>query len=178
MSKKRIISIICILLVAVTVIMGAGKISRESEAFAVNFLEKYYNITDYETYNYIRSNPLSNEFTTERLSNEIYGEYFTEKGMKEFVEDGMLGLLEELSFSNSCTVALDKVSLEKVIDERDNFEIAYDYDASVVVTDAEGKSHSVSQHGRVVIDTKDELKISSFKVIDSYSVISAVSSMY
>ncbi len=177
MSKKRIISAICILLAAVMIIMGAGKTTRDSKKCAENFIEDFYTITDYETYSFARQNPYSNEFTAQRLARENYGEYFTEDGLEEFISDNIQAIFEEMVYSGNCTSVLEKLSLTLNEELSSGRNYAYDYDAAVDVVDPEGNSDRVRQHGTIIVNTRD-MKISSFKVMDSMSVIKAVSSMY
>jgi len=175
MSKKRIISAICILLMSVLIIMGAGKVSRESKGYAEEFINDFYTITDYETYSYARQNPYANVYTAERLARENYGEYFTEDGMDEFISDGVQEIFEEMVYSMNCTSELESVTLEKSFSDNNKRIYTYDFTAEVSVTDDQGSSSRVQQHGVITVNMKGDAKISSFKVIDTMSVINAVS---
>lgn len=178
MSKKRIISAIGILLASVLVIMGAGKLSRESKDYAAEFIEEFYTITDYETYSYARANPYANVYTADRLARENYSSYFTEEGMDEFISDGVQQIFEEMVYSMNCTSRIGEITLEKVSSDTSERSYTYDFDVTVIVTDTNGNDNNVEQHGTVSVSKKNEMKITSFKVIDSMSVIRAVSSMY
>ncbi len=177
MSKKRIITAICALFLCVLVITGAGKTSRDSVKCAENFIDDFYTITGYETYSFARQNPYSNEFTSERLARESYGEYFTEEGLEEFISDNTKAIFEEMVYSSNCTSVLKKVTLTKDENLSSGRNYTYSYEALVDVCDSEGNKNSVEQHGTITVDGKN-MKISSFKVMDSMSVIRAVSSMY
>ncbi len=178
MSKKRILSVICILLMSVLIIMGAGKVTRESKDYAEEFINDFYTITDYETYSYARHNPYANVYTSERLARESYGEYFTEKGMDEFIADGVYSIFEEMVYSMNRTSTLKNVTLKKTHSNNTLREFTYDFTAEVSVTDTEGHSEIVQQHGMITVSLKNDAKITSFKVIDTSSVIRAVSCLY
>ncbi len=176
MSKKRIISAICILLASVLIIMGAGKLSRDSKKCAENFIEDFYTVTDYETYSFARQNPYSNVYTTERLARDSYGEYFTVNGLEEFISDNVHEFFLEMVHSMNCTSSLRKLTLTKS-QESSSREFVYEFEAIVKVVDSEGCENKITQHGTIIVNSKD-MKISSFKVMDSSSAIEAVSKMY
>ena len=177
MSKKRIITAIGVLCLSLLIIMGAGKLSRDSKAYATDFIEEFYTMTDYETYSYARANPYSNEYTSDRLSRENYSDFFTEEGLEQFVSDGAWEIFETMVQSMNCTSRIEKLTLEKTDSDSSRRSYTYDFEAKVIVTDANGSDSTVTQHGTISVLAK-EMKINSFKIIDSMSVINAVSSMY
>ena len=148
-NKKLILSIS--LLFAVSLISFILLKPSGEEVYAKDFLNKLYNVSDYQVTTYLTNGQSENNKSVTISDND-----FTEEGYNQAVSDRIIEYYEEYAYENKCTIAVKYINTKE---EKYNVNEGlwyFTFDAQIEITYSEtNEQKTASQLGTITILSKD-----------------------
>ena len=148
-KKKLILSVL--LLIAVSLISFILLKPSGEEVYAKDFLNKLYNVSDYQITTY-----LTNTKSENNDSVTITDSDFTEEGYSQAVSDRIIEYYEEYAYENKCTISVNYINTKE-----ENYNVNeglwyFTFDAQIVIQYSEtNEEKTISQLGTITILSKD-----------------------
>lgn len=161
-KKKKILTVITLLLICSIITAFIVKPSKQ-EIYAKEFLYKFYNISDYEQFNYLTKSASASVAAVNDQDSIKYRSYFTDNGYDKFIAQKINAFYEELAYENKCTLSVKSVDFEQTryenFDELREFnfkaviEVRYTGSKDVHTFTQEGTINVISKNGQNKIDS-------------------------
>ena len=167
--NKKLLFLAIIILVGVFVSYILLKPSKE-EKYAQEYLNEFYNISDYELCSYLTSDAssaLQDESSIKSVN------YFTDEGYDQFVSCQIYDFYEEYAYKNKCTLSVKtiKTNQEKYDPDEGLWKFSFIAEIELHYNETD-QTEMIEQHGMISILSEDgDKKIDSIVIANQNEII-------